>query len=103
MIASRKIGEFVKQRLKPGGIFAVEQLACGTAGRAEQGAAHFVFIDRDGIEGDTAKALLPDQLLEGGELKAVGLDAGQADSLGEDLVDDVLSLHPATPSGHEGY
>ena len=99
MIASGKIGEFVKQRLKPGGIFAVEQLAGGTAGRAEQGAAHFVFIDRDGIEGDTAKALLPDQLLEGRELKAVGLDAGQADSLGEDLVYDVLfCIRPLPPA-----
>ena len=99
MIASRKIGEFVKQRLEPGGIFAIEQLACGTAGRAEQGAAHFVFIDRNGIEGHISEPLLSDQLLKGGELKAVSLHTGQANPLGEDLVYDVLfGIRPLPPA-----
>ena len=99
MVAAGKIGEFVKQGLKPGGILAVEQLARGTAGRTEQGPAHLVLAHRDGIEGHPAKAILPDQLLKGGELKAIGLHPGQADSLGEDLLDDVLpGIRPLPPA-----
>lgn len=101
MIAARKICEFVEKRLEPRGIFAIEELACGSAGRAEKGAADLIGVDLYRIEGHTTQALLPDQLLEGGKLKAVGLDAGQTDPLREDLLYDVLFCVRPLPAATE--
>jgi len=89
MVAARKVDELVEHVIKPGCSNA-EQLASCAAGGEQERAAHLVTINLQGMQGHMAQALVSHKLLKGRKLEAVGLDAGQAHLLGQDLVYDLL-------------